>query len=402
MEKRLNLIIRLILIIFVICVVAKYVIINGVSGSRLDKKEEDKTMDIFKKVIALIDSRITDKDCTIDEIYGIGYGRSDEGDGGMTKENFEKMKNSSLKLVDAKVEFISNNFTMRGTDIWLRYADENNKNFYVYANYSEEAMTKRVMNDAEDNIWNAIDNGLFIYSDYYEMKEDDNDLAYPRILDYESKHDPDTKFIELDEINSIKSANDYLNLAKTRTGEIRDYLKSATKKTSKNERRISSRIKRAVLSAINNKSYGDYATNEGVFEDSGEEYHVDIDKIKIIKFEDQIEKRKNYTYPIGAKAQESVRILLIVQLVIFGIFWGLCTKFIPKLFGNEYSSFFKGFLYGAIPFLLAIFLTNEIHSWLAYGFWLGILPVIEAIILGRDSKKINKKAEIVNTESVSK
>ena len=382
MEKRLNLIIRLILIIFVICVVAKYVIINGVLGSRLDKKEEDKTMDIFKKVIALIDSRITDKDCTIDEIYGIGYGRSDEGDGGMTKENFEKMKNSSLKLVDAKVEFISNIFTMRGTDIWLRYADENNKNFYVYANYSEEAMTKRVMNDAEDNIWNAIDNGLFIYSDYYEMKEDDNDLAYPRFLDYESKQDSDTEFIELDDINSIKSANDYLDLAKTRTSEIRDYLKSATKKTSKSERRISSRIKRAVLSAINNKSYGDYAPNEGVFEDSGEEYHVDIDKIKIIKFEDQIEKRKNYTYPIGAKAQESVRILLIVQLVIFGIFWGLCTKLIPKLFGNEYSSFFKGFLYGAIPFLLAIFLTNEIHSWLAYGFWLGILPVIEGIILG--------------------
>lgn len=382
MEKKLNWIIRSILIVFLLFVVVRYAIVNGVSSPRIEQKKKDESMDIFKKVVALVDSRITDKECTIDEIYGIGYGRNDDGDGEMTKKNFERMKKSALKLVDAKVEHLFNFYTMRGVDIWIRYVDENNKNFYVYVNYSEDAMTKRVMDDTEDNFWNAVENGLFIYSDYYEMTDRSYDLAYPRFLDYESKQDPDTEFIELDDINSIKSANDYLDLAKTRTSEIRDYLKSATKKTSKNERRISSRIKRAVLSAINNKSYGDYATNEGVFEDSGEEYHVDIDKIKIIKFEDQIEKRKNYTYPIGAKAQESVRILLIVQLVIFGIFWGLCTKLIPKLFGNEYSSFFKGFLYGAIPFLLAIFLTNEIHSWLAYGFWLGILPVIEGIILG--------------------
>ncbi|MCR5629936.1 hypothetical protein [Eubacterium sp.] len=387
MEKKLNWIIRSILIVFLLFVVVRYAIVNGVSSPRIEQKEKDESMDIFKKVVALVDSRITDKDCTIDEIYGIGYGRNDDGDGEMTKKNFERMKKSALKLVDAKVEYLFNFYTMRGADIWIRYVDENNKNFYVYVNYSEDAMTKRVMDDTEDNFWNAVENGLFIYSDYYEITDRSYDLAYPRFLDYESKQDSDTEFIELDDINSIKSANDYLDFAKTRTSEIRDYLKNATEKTAKNERRISSRIKRAVLSKINHKSYRDYASNERCFVESGKDYYVDIDKIKIIDFEDQIVKRRDYTYAIGEKAMKNVRNLLIVQLVIFGVFWGLCTKLIPKLFGNEYSSFFKGFLYGAISFFVAIFLPYEIHSWLAYGFWLGILPVIEGVVLGMNSKK---------------
>ena len=197
---------------------------------------------------------------------------------------------------------------------------------------------------------------------------------------------PDTALAKLDEIEKVKSANDYMNLAETRTGEIRDYLKSATNKTLKNERKISVRIKRAVLSAINNKSYGNYASNEGVFEGSGADYHMDIDKIKIIKYENQLEKSKNYVYPVGAKKPNSMMSVLVVQAIIFGLFWGLCTKFIPKIRGNEYSSFFEGFLYGAIPFLVAVFLPNEIHSWLAFGFWLGILPLIEGVVAGRNAE----------------
>ena len=391
MEKRLNLIIRLILIIFLVGVIGNYVITEGVFNPRLEQREEDKDLEIFKKVVALIDSRINDKDCTIDEIYGIGYGRKDENDGGMTKENFERLKKTKVKLVDANVENASRNYSMRDADIWLRYEDEANKNFYVYVKYSEDAMTKRVMDDKEDSIWNAIDGGVVIYSDYLEIPEDGEceslDWGFPRTIDYVTSSDSDTKYIELDEIEKIKSDDDYLNFAETRTGEIRDYLKSATNKTTKNEKRISLRIKRAVLSAINNKSYGDYASNEGVFEGSGQDYHVDIDKIKIIKFEDQIVKRKNYVYPVDAKTQENVRIVLIVQLVIFGLFWGLCTKFIPKLCGNEYSTFFKGALYGALPFLVAVFMMGEIHAWLAWGFWLGFLPVIEGVIIGIQNKK---------------
>lgn len=413
-ERRINVVIRLILIAFIAVVIAKYVMVNVISGYRNEKKEDEKTVDIFKNVVALIDSRITDKHCTFEELYGLGRGKM--LDKSRTEKNFERINNSTgIRFIDAKVDGISNDFSMRRGNVWMRYRDKDGYNFYVNFVYSDDRLAR--CESGEDVIWNGIEGDIKIYSDYdtdivvldgkternpnlvnidYNLVASlyENGDGYKKEFDcmyiskvaatlYSDEFDLKTLFIKPGNLQKLAGSHDYLNYAEIRSEEIRDWLTLETQKTIKNERKLSTIIKRCVLSALSYNADGEYASNEAVLKAQGKTYNCEMKEIMVVKSGSVLVKR----YPCKDKTESSIYILLFVQILMCGTFWGFMNKIVPKMFGYDYSTFLKGCIYGCVPFMLAVLLKGEIHSWLSVGFWMGILPMVEGIILGICARK---------------
>ena len=81
---------------------------------------------------------------------------------------------------------------------------------------------------------------------------------------------------------------------------------------------------------------------------------------------------------------------LYLQMILFGIAWGLLGKFIPKLLGYKEMGFLEGMIFGGIPFFVATFIENDIHTWLSWAFLLGSLPMIEGILVALKIKSENR------------
>lgn len=406
-----------ILILFAYIFVMVIYTLAYAKGKNDNLEEQIKDVEIFENVVAYVDSIFKD------DSFAERYDRYKE-----TKfyvrsvKTLDYMKKcEGLRFADAYVEELSKTkLTHRNSDyVYMRYVDNNDYNFYIRFRYDEESEDSifdnfgiRIYSNCDDEII-GISNDSEEHEDYVEIKannknylkkikkiksknnESINNCLYeklsktrynPRVLEV---GDRANILITNEAMEEIKKHSDYLDYEVNRRHEINKYLIKLSHKTAKNEKKLSTKIKRKVFSLFN-ENHDELAPDEvgyvgntivNHYTNENDEVEGELENINII-----LESSK--------EKDGSVFLVDFFQMVILGGAWGLLSKVVPRLFGYKNSSFGEGMIYGAMPFLIAIFQIGVSHAYLEYAFLLGIVPMIKGILLGIAGKKVNENTNI--------
>lgn len=414
-EKGIKKISILILVAYIFVMII-YTIANAKDeNDNIEKKIRD--VEIFENVVAYVDSIINDGSAIEQfesnnfEDFGTDCVRS------IKTLNYMK-KCEGLCFAEAYVEELSKTeLTYRKAKrIYMRYVDNDNYNYYVRFSYNEDRLGSifehigdKVFSDCDDEII-GISKNSEEHKDYLEIKGDYdsywikienikeksnekiNNCLYEKIS--KTRYTPEelevgnraNLLITSEAMKGIKKHSDYLDYEVNRKNEIYDCLRKLSNKTAKKEKKYGTKIKRAIVRlfnedhdelAPNELEYNGYSIATNFIDENGE-FGDGFENIHII-----LENPKRNTYMLD-----------FFQMVILGVVWGLLSKVVPRLFGYKNSSFGEGMIYGAMPFLIAIFQIGVSHAYLEYAFLLGIVPMIKGILLGSAGKKVNENTNI--------
>lgn len=422
---------RLSLLIVVISVLV--VIIQPIAndmGEKTEVLENKKTVEIFRNLVAYVDSKIMDDSY---DIYPYFKYLENHGYYERTYTTFDYMKKSQgVKFMDAYVDSISKGLSTRAAQrIYMRYMDDKNHNYFICFTYSEvflddiDWVTERlktrniVLSEEYDDVilreifdprWYE---SLVVYSDYDdeflgieeeyegaknydEFKENHFDKSYfweiNRMKNENDKisncyyeltdRNEENLIITRESLDDVYIDNDYIKCAKDRYEKIREYEERVLKKSARNEKKIGTKIKRLVFK-LYNEDHSKYAPNEEVYyagfiDDSSSQEDDGVEQ----------EKDRNIVVLLNPEREADIMFLFdLIQMIIVGVACGLLSKNVPKIFGYEKTSFGEGMLYGGILFFVAILQYDRPHLYLEYSFLLGIVPMIKGILLGVIGKK---------------